>query len=196
MDSLIEGGRDEEKKGVDNYFMPVWALLVVAGCESSGCGTGDNPEPVDNDADYALPGNHTACTYTDDLSDSRYHSARMHYPCTGSGPFGATTLVDGRSKENVWVAEHLASHGIAVLSITADFSEVVAEIYENAHKGGIATLRAESGRGASPVYRKIHTGYLQVLGADRWRRRVADFSGFENPDQIHHRHSSENGDHR
>jgi len=149
----------------------IWVLLVVlplfAGCEHPGCGTDtdDTPAPVDNSADYALPGDYPVCSYTDSLTDAQYSSARMYYPCAASGPFGATTLVTDQVKEaSAWMAEHLAGHGIVVLNITPNGRG--GSIYQSAHNGGIAKLRSENDRTDSPIYQSINTVYLQVLGVN------------------------------
>ena len=116
----------------------------------------------------ASPGADSVCSYTSGLSSWDYSSARVTYPCNlNKSTYPATTLTGGYSntKEDMtWLANHLTSHGYIVIAITPNNIFGTPQVWETAHKGGIAKLKSENTRSASPIYKKVATNKLGIAG--------------------------------
>ncbi|OHD67452.1 MAG: hypothetical protein A2W19_03225 [Spirochaetes bacterium RBG_16_49_21] len=113
-------------------------------------------------------GSFTKCTYTSNLSDSGYSSAMVYYPCErSSGPFPATTLTGGYTNtysDMSWIADHVVTHGFIVIGMTPNNNLGNNSQWTTAHKAGIAKLKSENTRSASPIYGIVDTANLQVMG--------------------------------
>lgn len=116
----------------------------------------------------ASPGADSVCSYTSGLSSWDYSSAIVTYPCNLSkSTYPATTLTGGYSntKEDMtWLANHLTSHGYIVIAITPNNILGSPPGWATAHKGGIAKLKSETTRSASPIYKKVATSKLGIAG--------------------------------
>jgi hypothetical protein len=110
----------------------------------------------------------TKCTYTSNLSDSGYSAAMVYYPCeTPSGPFAGTTLTGGylnNYSDMSWVADHVVTHGFIVIAMTPNNNRGNNPEWTTAHKAGIAKLKSENTRAASPIYGIVDTANLQIMG--------------------------------
>ena len=119
-------------------------------------------------ADPSLPGEFSKCTYTSNLSDPGYSSAIVYYPCDRSaGPYAATTLTGGflNTKEDMeWIANHLVTHGYIIIAMTPTNIFGTNPTWTTAHKAGIAKLKSENTRAASPIYGLVDTANLQIMG--------------------------------
>ena len=116
----------------------------------------------------ATAGGERVCAYTSGLSSWSYSSARVTYPCTLSkAAYPATTLTGGFSntkEQMTWLSEHLSSHGYIVITITPNNIFGAPTGWESAHKAGIAKLKSERSRSASPLYNKIDLSKLSLAG--------------------------------
>uniref|UniRef100_A0AAN0NPD1 GlacPETase n=1 Tax=Pseudomonas TaxID=286 RepID=A0AAN0NPD1_9PSED len=115
-----------------------------------------------------VPGGERVCAYTSGLSSLSYASARVTYPCTLSkAAYPATTLTGGFSntkEQMTWLSEHLSSHGYIVITITPRNIFGAPTGWESAHKAGIAKLRSERSRRASPLYNKLDPSKFALTG--------------------------------
>jgi hypothetical protein len=113
-------------------------------------------------------GAYTICSYTSNLTDSRYASAIVSYPCeVAAGPFGATTLTGGytNTKEDMyWLKDHVVRHGYIVIAITPNSIYGNTYGWRDAHRGGHAKLLAENNRSGSQIYGLLNTSRMQVMG--------------------------------
>ncbi|MGB1220633.1 MAG: hypothetical protein ACPG43_03790, partial [Alcanivoracaceae bacterium] len=113
-------------------------------------------------------GDHLVCSYTSDLSSSGYQSARLSYPCdTESTNLPATTLTGGftNTKEQMyWLADHLSSHGYAVITMTPNNILGAPPVWKTAHLSGLSELADENARHGSPLYQRIDTDNLAIMG--------------------------------
>ena len=113
-------------------------------------------------------GSESVCSYTSGLSSTGYSSARVSYPCSlSAATYAATTLTGGYSntKEQMyWLADHLSSHGYIVISMTPNNIYGTPPVWQTAHKAGISELKEEGARRNSPVYKKVATGKLSIMG--------------------------------
>jgi dienelactone hydrolase len=116
----------------------------------------------------ASPGADSVCSYTSGLSSTGYSSARVSYPCgLSASSYAATTLTGGYSntKEQMyWLADHLSSHGYIVITMTPKNIFGTPPGWQTAHKAGISKLKGETARSSSPIYRKVATDKLGIMG--------------------------------
>lgn len=143
-------------------LLPSFALLL------QGCFGGDDPSDPPPAEGPAGPGDYSLCSYTENLGNDGYASARLSHPCElEDGPFPATTLTGGftNTKESMyWLADHLTSHGYVVLTMTPTNILGSPPVWEEAHKAGIEELRDEASRADSPVYQRIREDRLGITG--------------------------------
>ncbi|MBP7342813.1 MAG: hypothetical protein KA957_10905 [Syntrophaceae bacterium] len=119
----------------------------------------------------ASTGSYTKCTYTPP-SNSGYAAASVWYPCSGAGPFAATTLTGGytnRYSDMAWIANHLVTHGYIIFAMTPNNIYGYNSSWTTAHKAGISMLKSENTRTGSyfrpnPIKGKVNTSRLQIMG--------------------------------
>lgn len=145
-------------------------LLLILGLGTAHAATENYviaPGVVAELDDPAERGPYSVKSYTDSLNSTGYHSAIIYYP-VGSGPFPATTLTAGFTNEKediVWLAQQLASHGIATLVFTPTTTYIAdARIWAKGHVAGIATLKRENLRFDSPLQGQLDTDRLGLMG--------------------------------
>lgn len=118
-------------------------------------------------ADPGATGPHAICSYTSNLANAGYSSARLSYPCGLSSPAPATTLTGGftNTKEDMyWLADHLTTHGYIVLTITPNNILGMPPVWKTAHIAGFGELADENGRAGSPVYQKVQLDKRAITG--------------------------------
>jgi len=116
-------------------------------------------------------GSYTKCTYTPP-TNLGYSEAMVWYPCSGSGPFAATTLTSGFTgayTDIAYLADHLVTHGYIVFAMTPTNKYGNNPTWTSAHKAGITMLKSENTRAATslrpnPIKGKVNTAKLQVMG--------------------------------
>jgi esterase/lipase len=114
-----------------------------------------------------VAGTLTKCTYTSGLSNSGYASAIVYYPCSGAAPYAGTTLTGGytNTKEDMaWLGSHLVTHGYIIIAMTPNNIYGTNSTWKDAHKAGIAMLKSENSKSTSPIYGKVNTSALQIMG--------------------------------
>ncbi|MFN3712085.1 MAG: hypothetical protein ACK4SX_00345 [Alcanivoracaceae bacterium] len=144
-------------------------LIIFAAIALQGCFGGSQPPPLDpNATGVGAAGSYEICSYTGNLSDSNYSSARLSYPCDLSqGPYPATTLTGGftNTKEQMyWLADHLTSHGYVVITMTPSNILGTPPVWKRAHLAGFARLEIENARAGSPVHGRINTDQRAIMG--------------------------------
>jgi hypothetical protein len=135
-------------------------LFLAIGCDGGSGGGTTNPDPAGS-------GTYSKCTYTSGLSDSGYASAIVYYPCSGSGPFSATTLTGGytNTKEDMaWLGNHLVTHGFVIIAMTPNNTLGTNSTWTTAHKAGVNKLISENSRSSSPIYGKVNANALGIMG--------------------------------
>lgn len=144
------------------------ALPLAASVALVGCFGGGDPDPSPEGQALGAPGEFEICSYETGLENDGYASARMTYPCDLSGgPIPATTLTGGftNTKEQMeWLAEHLSSHGYAVLTMTPNNTLGVPPGWRDAQVGGFAELEDENSRLDSPLRGKIDLDKRNLMG--------------------------------
>ena len=133
-----------------------------------GCFGGGEPGDGEYSQDLSNPGTHEICSYEENLDHDGYASARMSYPCDLSeASYPSTTLTGGltNTKEQMfWLADHLTSHGIVVLTITPTNPLSVPPIWRKAHISGFNVLAAENDRADSPLEGKLDLDKRNIMG--------------------------------
>ena len=144
------------------------ALPLTASIALAGCFGGGDPDPSPEGQALGVPGDFEICSYEANLENDGYASARMTYPCDLSGgPIPATTLTGGftNTKEQMeWLAEHLSSHGYAVLTMTPNNTLGVPPGWRDAQFGGFAEFEDENSRSGSPLQGKIDLTKRNLMG--------------------------------
>jgi hypothetical protein len=143
------------------------AGLVVLGPDAGGGVAGSGGFPRSSDAvNVTATGPYMVDKY-DGPASPVFDSSRIYYPTNASPPFAIMALSPGFTnvKEDfLWWGPVLASHGfvVAILSPTTslDFPAERADDLE----AGIALLRAENTRSASPLLGKLDVGRAGLLG--------------------------------
>ncbi len=133
------------------------------------CGGGDEPDQPDPSAEgLGAQGEYSLCTYSNNLRDSGYASARVSYPCELSGEtLPATTLTGGwtNTKEDMyWLADHLTSHGYIVFAMTPTNIYAQPDTWQKAHVAGFNKLASEHARAASPIYGLVDLDKRNIMG--------------------------------
>ncbi len=129
----------------------------------------DEPGPVDSPEEK---GPYPVKSYTEGLDDSAYSSAIIYYPASepknGRKTFPATTLSGGygNTKEQmVWIAEHLASHGIIVQIFTPTTAmSTDPTIWSTGHLGSIKKMKSEAENDSSPINGLVDTESMGIMG--------------------------------
>lgn len=134
----------------------------------SGCFGGSKPAEDPNAVGLGASGEHEVCSYTSNLESSGYRSARLSYPCDLDGtPLPATTLTGGftNTKEQMyWLADHLSSHGYAVLTMTPTNILGIPTVWKTAHLSGFSKLADENVRSGSPLQNRIDLNQRAIMG--------------------------------
>lgn len=133
-----------------------------------GCFGGSQPDPDPDAVGIGADGDYEICSYTSNLADDNYASARLSYPCDLSdGPYPATTLTGGftNTKEQMyWLADHLTSHGYIVIAITPDNILGSPLVWRRAHLAGFARLETENNRDGSLVAGQVDVDQRAIMG--------------------------------
>lgn len=133
----------------------VFLLFVAVGC-------------VQPSGDPAASGDYSECSYTNGINDPDYADARVFHPCeTGDGPFAATTLTGGFTNaygQMNWLSKHLVTHGYIIIAMTPNVKLGPVPQWTQAHLAGIAMLKSENARAASPIRGLVNTNALQIMG--------------------------------
>lgn len=150
------------------YILRKSLLLSGLILSLSGCFGGSTPPEDPNAVGIGAPGEHEVCSYTSDLESSGYASARLSYPCGLDGTtLPATTLTGGftNTKEQMyWLADHLSSHGYAVLAMTPTNILGSPTVWKTAHLSGFAKLAEENARAGSPLQNSIDLDQRAIMG--------------------------------
>jgi len=154
------------------FFSMVMVLFLTTGCEMQDTGSVIADDTIDTfDAAVTPPtstGSFTKCTYTANLTDSGYSAAMMIYPCqTTQAKYPATTLTGGFTNvytDMAWLYDHLVTHGYIIIAMTPNNNLGNNPEWTTAHKAGIAKLKSENARAASPIYGRVNTSKLQIMG--------------------------------
>ena len=144
--------------------LPMAMAALMTGCFGGGGGN----TPVPTQQALTAPGDFEVCSYESNLDNDAYASARMTYPCDLSGgPIPATTLTGGftNTKEQMeWLAEHLSSHGFAVLTMTPNNTFGQPPGWRDAQFGGFAELEDENNRVGGALQGKIDLSKRNIMG--------------------------------
>ncbi|HKU41022.1 MAG TPA: hypothetical protein VJR89_22825 [Polyangiales bacterium] len=154
-------------------------LLTACAFDQSSDGAALEVEGLEAELSSGNPqnaGSYGACYTTRDIARGSYANARLYYPCAAgsapsggiaSGTFAATTLSPGftNSASTIfWLAEHVATHGFVVLVMQPDNVWGSNAEWRDAHLDAYAELLDENGRSGSPVYQRIDTSEIQIMG--------------------------------
>jgi predicted dienelactone hydrolase len=123
-----------------------------------------------------VAGPYAACYTTSNISRSQYTGARLYYPCAkgtapsgaiASGVFAATTLSPGYTNSSstiFWLADHVTTHGFITLVMAPDNVWGLNGEWRDAHIDAYNELLDENGRSGSPVYQRVNTSEIQIMG--------------------------------
>jgi dienelactone hydrolase len=124
---------------------------------------GDEP----TSASATAKGPYKVMTYTSGFPVMLYGGGTIHYPTDATPPFGAVAVCPGfvsaQSSIQSW-GPFLASHGIVTITIdTATPLDPVDSRVEEL-MDALASIKAENMRSASPLFNKIDTARMGVMG--------------------------------
>ncbi len=164
------------------FFALLMVLSVTVGCEMTDADSVDSDDVIAMDADDdfdnlaataavtdpAAKGSFTKCSYTSGLTSTSYLAAMVIYPCEKTqAKYPATTLTGGYTNvytDMAWLYDHLVTHGYIIIAMTPNNIYGVNSSWQTAHKAGIAKLKSENTRTASPIYGRVNTSKLQIMG--------------------------------
>lgn len=119
-----------------------FAAFISYGCDGGGTGV---------------------CTTSTTVSGAS--AAVLYYPCSGSGPFPASTVTSGfmgTYRDVEWLARDMAGNGYVALAMTPSNPYGMVSGWRTAHINGISRLKSLNTSGT--LRGKINTGALQVCG--------------------------------
>ncbi|MBI5551739.1 MAG: hypothetical protein HY911_09555 [Desulfobacterales bacterium] len=105
----------------------------------------------------------TVCTTSTSVSGAS--ASVVYYPCSGSGPFPATTMTSGfmgTYRDVEWLSRNVAGSGFVVLAMTPTNQYGMVSGWRTAHVNGIAKLKSLNTSGT--LRGKINTSALQTCG--------------------------------
>ena len=114
---------------------------------------------------YGCDGGSSGSVCTSSTSVSGASAAVLYYPCSGSGPFPATTMTSGYMgtySDVAWLSQDVASNGYVVLAMTPTNQYGMVSGWRTAHVNGIAKLKSLNASGT--LRGKINTSALQTCG--------------------------------
>jgi hypothetical protein len=145
----------------------LFLAFVAFGCDTGSSSSSSTSSSGGTGNDPAVNGTYAKCTYTNGLTNSDYRDAQMYYPCSGNGPFAGTTLTGGFTNtwsDMDWLGSHLVTHGYIILAMTPNNNLGNNPQWTAAHTAGLAVLKSENARSGSPIYGKLNTAALQIMG--------------------------------
>ena len=105
----------------------------------------------------------TVCTSSTSVSGAS--ASVLYYPCSGSGPFPATTMTSGfmgSYRDVEWLSRDVAGNGFVVLAMTPSNPYGMVSGWRTAHINGISRLKSLNTSGT--LRGKINTSALQTCG--------------------------------
>ncbi len=96
-----------------------------------------------------------------------YGNATIYYPLDAEAPVGGVAIVPGFTelqRHINWWGSRLATHGYAVLVMDTNDVRDRPDVRAEALMAGVRTLREENSRRDSPLYGKIDTQKMAVMG--------------------------------
>ena len=105
--------------------------------------------------------------YTGFPDAPEYASATIYYPLDTGERIGGVAVIPGftESQRHInWWGSRLASHGYAVLVMDTNTLRDRPEVRAEALMAGVRTLRSEDSRRGSPLFGRLDTGRMSIMG--------------------------------
>jgi predicted dienelactone hydrolase len=118
-------------------------------------------------ASLSADGEYRVLTYTDFPDVPEFGDATIYYPVGTPGPIGGVAIAPGFTEEQrhiEWLGPRLASHGFAVLLLDTNDRRDPPDARAAALLGAIRVLRGENSRRGSPLFGRIDTAEMAVMG--------------------------------
>ncbi|MQA89277.1 MAG: alpha/beta hydrolase [Gemmatimonas sp.] len=112
-------------------------------------------------------GEEEVATYTDFPDASEFGDATIYYPADVDEPVGGVAIAPGfteRQGHIEWWGPRLASHGYAVLILDTNDPRDRPDVRAEALIAAVRTLKEENSRQGSPLFGKVDTGRMAVMG--------------------------------
>jgi dienelactone hydrolase len=136
-------------------------LLACATTQPGQSGASPTVESISRNGAYAI---RSFISFPD---APEYGNATIYYPLDSTGTIGGVAIVPGftETQRHInWWGSRLASHGYAVLVMDTNDLRDRPDVRGVALMAGVRTLRNENSRRDSPLYRKIDTSKMSVMG--------------------------------
>ncbi len=138
-----------------------FTLAACAATQSAPTGAAPTVASLSRNGAYAIR------SYISLPDASEYGNATIYYPLDISGSIGGVAIVPGftETQRHInWWGSRLASHGYAVLVMDTNDVRDRPDVRGEALMAGVRTLRNENTRRDSPLYRKIDSRKMSVMG--------------------------------
>ncbi len=138
-----------------------FTLLACAATQPSSIDGAPTVESISRNGAYAIR------SYTGFPDAPEYGNATIYYPLDVNGPVGGVAIVPGftETQRHInWWGSRLASHGYAVLVMDTNNLRDRPDVRGVALMAAVRTLRNENARVDSPLYRKIDSSRMSVMG--------------------------------
>jgi len=147
-------------KLINIYIFVLAATFFMLSCRATAL------VPSKTRPDFTGP--HQVKSYTAGLESENYSTAIVHYP-VGKGPFPVTSVSGGwnmNKEQMLWLSAHLASHGFITITFTQKEDVIFADtkLWADGHLGCLKKIKEENKRPESPVYGKVDTNNMGIIG--------------------------------
>jgi dienelactone hydrolase len=178
LDAGMVGSTTGIKPAVDSGAVDTGVALGDASSDSGSVAVGDGGgviSPVTpimrgdapTKASATAKGPYKVMSYTSGFPVTLYGGGTIWYPTDAEAPFGAVAICPGftaaQSSIMNW-GPFLASHGIVALTMDTATPLDVVDQRADELMDALASIKSENDRAASPIYKKIDTMRLGVMG--------------------------------
>ncbi len=153
------------KRQLLTMFVAMTLVVMLTGCASAPEPTIHGPDPTVESLSRNGPFEIRA--YNTAPVPDEYARATIYYPLDTGSKIGGIAISPGftQGQRHInWWGSRLASHGFAVLVLDTNSPQDRPEARADALMAGIDTLQAESRRRGSPLYNRIDTQKMAVMG--------------------------------
>ncbi|MDP2142330.1 MAG: dienelactone hydrolase family protein [Gammaproteobacteria bacterium] len=146
------------------YLSLIFVSLIVVSCSSTSSRMDSSAAMIDS---LSRQGPHQIRAYISMPDAPEYAGATIYYPLNASGLLGGVAVAPGfteRQRHINWWGSRLATHGYAVIVLDTNDPRDRPEVRAEALMAAVRTLRAEGQRRESPLFGRIDSSRMAVMG--------------------------------
>tara|TARA_R110002072_G_scaffold142853_5_gene288653 strand:+ start:56967 stop:57845 length:879 start_codon:yes stop_codon:yes gene_type:complete len=144
-----------------------WLALFVTLTILSACASTRSDSTINGADSLTRNGPYQIRAYTGFPAADEFLRATIYYPLDTERLIGGIAISPGFTqlqRHNNWWGSRLASHGYAVLVLDTNTLRDRPEQRADALMAGIRTLRNENSRAGSPLYRRVDSDKMAIMG--------------------------------